>query len=225
MGKESFIIYKSFYPAIEDLSDEDLGALFRSLFEYQITGKECENKTISMAFKFFKNQFRLDNEKYLNVVERNKINGNKGGRKPKPKLTELNPKNPMGYLEPKQADNDNDNDNETDNVNELKPINIEYAKFIDWIRENAPNVQTLKEPITEDQYQKLKQYDRTLLKDTLIAMHNFKDLKKKYVSAYLTLTNWIKRNNNTNQENGKSRIDSNIEVAKLFLEQSRNNGL
>jgi hypothetical protein len=223
MGKESFIIYKSFYPAIEDLSDEDLGALFRSLFEYQITGKQCENKSISMAFKFFKNQFRLDEEKYLNVVERNRINGNKGGRKPKPKETEPNPKNPMGYSKPKKADNDNDN--ETDNDNELKPINIEYAKFNEWLKDNARNVLSLKEPITEDQFIKLKQYDRILLKDTLIAMHNFKDLKKKYVSAYLTLTNWIKRNNNTNIENGKSRIDSNIEVAKLFLEQSRNNGL
>jgi hypothetical protein len=218
MAKESFIIYKSFYPALEDLTDEDLGALFRALFEYQINGTECENKSISMAFKFFKNQFRLDEEKYLNVINRNKTNGSKGGR---PK-TQDNPKNPVGYLEPKKPYNDNDNVNE--NVNDkVLIINIEYLKFNDWLKENAPNVLKLKEPISEEQYFKLKEHDRTLLKDTLIAMHNFKDLRKKYVSAYLTLNNWIKRNNKT--ENGKSRISTNIEIAKQYIEQSRNNGL
>jgi len=220
MAKESFIIYKSFYPALEDLTDEDLGALFRALFEYQINGTECENKSISMAFKFFKNQFRLDEEKYLNVINRNKTNGSKGGR---PK-TQDNPKNPVGYLEPKKPYNDNDNVNENENVNDkVLIINIEYSKFNDWCKENAPNVLKLKEPISEEQYFKLKEHDRTLLKDTLIAMHNFKDLKKKYVSAYLTLNNWIKRNNK--QENGKSRISTNIEIAKQYIEQSRNNGL
>jgi len=220
MAKESFIIYKSFYPALEDLTDEDLGALFRALFEYQINGTECENKSISMAFKFFKNQFRLDEEKYLNVINRNKTNGSKGGR---PK-TQDNPKNPVGYLEPKKPYNDNDNVNENENVNDkVLIINIEYLKFNDWLKENAPNVLKLKEPISEEQYFKLKEHDRTLLKDTLIAMHNFKDLRKKYVSAYLTLNNWIKRNNK--QENGKSRISTNIEIAKQYIEQSRNNGL
>jgi hypothetical protein len=220
MAKESFIIYKSFYPALEDLTDEDLGALFRALFEYQINGTECENKSISMAFKFFKNQFRLDEEKYLNVINRNKTNGSKGGR---PK-TQDNPKNPVGYLEPKKPYNDNDNVNENENVNDkVLIINIEYLKFNDWLKENAPNVLKLKEPISEEQYFKLKEHDRTLLKDTLIAMHNFKDLRKKYVSAYLTLNNWIKRNNKT--ENGKSRISTNIEIAKQYIEQSRNNGL
>jgi hypothetical protein len=42
------------------------------------------------------------------VVNRNKNNGSKGGR---PK-TQDNPKNPVGYLKPKKADNDNGNDND-----------------------------------------------------------------------------------------------------------------
>jgi hypothetical protein len=107
--KESFVIYKAFYEPISELSDEDLGQLFRCIFLYQIKEIEPANTSrIYMAFQFFKNQFRLDNEKYLVVVNRNKNNGLKGGR---PK-TQDNPKNPVGYLKPKKADNDNNNDND-----------------------------------------------------------------------------------------------------------------
>ena len=113
--KESFVIYKAFYEPISELSDEDLGQLFRCIFLYQIKEIEPPNTSrIYMAFQFFKNQFRLDNEKYLVVVNRNKNNGSKGGR---PK-TQDNPKNPVGYLKPKKADKDN----EKDNVNDIKDI-------------------------------------------------------------------------------------------------------
>ena len=106
--KESFVIYKAFYEPISELSDEDLGQLFRYIFLYQINQIEPPNTSrVYMAFQFFKNQFRLDNEKYLKVVNRNKTNGLNGGR---PK-TQDNPKNPVGFSKPKKADNEKDNDN------------------------------------------------------------------------------------------------------------------
>jgi hypothetical protein len=105
--KESFVIYKAFYEPISELSDEDLGQLFRYIFLYQINQIEPPNTSrVYMAFQFFKNQFRLDNEKYLKVVNRNKTNGLNGGR---PK-TQDNPKNPVGFNKPKKADNEKDND-------------------------------------------------------------------------------------------------------------------
>jgi hypothetical protein len=109
--KESFVIYKAFYEPISELSDEQLGELFRCIFLYQLKGIEPNTTSqIYMAFQFFKNQFRLDNKKYLKVVNRNKTNGLNGGR---PK-TQDNPKNPVGFSKPKKADNDNEKDN--DNV-------------------------------------------------------------------------------------------------------------
>lgn len=112
MNKESFLIYKSFYEPIKFLDDEKLGKLFRAIFEYQINKIECQDMEIRMAFEFFKNQFRLDDEKYQKIVERNKENGKKGGR---PKQNEENPKNPVGLKKPKKADNDNDNEKDNDN--------------------------------------------------------------------------------------------------------------
>jgi hypothetical protein len=107
--KESFVIYKAFYEPISELSDEQLGELFRCIFLYQLKGIEPNTTSqIYMAFQFFKNQFRLDDAKYLKVVNRNKTNGLNGGR---PK-TQDNPKNPVGFSKPKKADNDNENDND-----------------------------------------------------------------------------------------------------------------
>lgn len=119
MNKESFLIYKSFYEPLKGLSDEDMGIIFRAIFEYQIYGKLPEiSPILNMAFSFIKDALDRDNLKYVSIVERNRNNGKNGGRpenKPK-KPTGLsgNPKNPKNPSEP---DNDNDNDNDTDSDN------------------------------------------------------------------------------------------------------------
>lgn len=107
--KQSFIIYKSFYEPIKDLKDEDLGKLFRAIYQYQITN-EIPNldANLKMAFMFFKNQFDVDDDKYERIVERNKLNGAKGGR---PSKTE---KTHSVISQPKKPDNDNENDIDND---------------------------------------------------------------------------------------------------------------
>ena len=62
-----------------------------------------------------------------------------------------------------------------------KPKNENFEKFKQWIAANAPNVAKLKEPFTE------------LIQDTLVSMHNYRELLKKYVSANLTFRKWAKR--------------------------------
>lgn len=118
--KEGFVIYKRFYEPVKILSDEQLGKLFRAIFEYQISGNENVENDIRIAFEFFKNQFALDNQKYQKIVERNRENGKKGGR---PKQ---NPKNPVGLEKPKKADKEKDKDKDKD----IKKENIKRKKFI-----------------------------------------------------------------------------------------------
>jgi hypothetical protein len=85
----------------------------------------------------------------------------------------------------------------------INPPDEKKEKFIffqNWIEKNAPNVSKLKEPFTQNQYEKL-QIDfpgqNEVIRDTLLSMHNKPDLTKKYISANLTLRNWIKlRNHN-----------------------------
>ena len=109
-NKPSFLLYKSFYEPIKHLSNDELGLLFRAIFDYQ-NGLDISNlsPSLGMAFAFFKNQFDLDSVKYEeSIVRRNQSNGSKGGR-PKKEETQNNPENPVGFLEPKKPDKDKDN--------------------------------------------------------------------------------------------------------------------
>jgi len=77
--KASFLVYKSYYAPIKNLSNEQLGRLFRAIFEYQINNEENVDNDIFMAFSFFKNQFDLDQKKYEKICEERRKNGKKGG--------------------------------------------------------------------------------------------------------------------------------------------------
>ena len=107
MGKESFLIYKSFYKPISKLSDKQLGRLFRAIFKYQLGEIITVEEDIEIAFEFFKNQFEIDENKYHGIVERNRSNGSKGGA-------------------PKRAKNDNSDDIGTTQIN---PNIIRKSKF------------------------------------------------------------------------------------------------
>lgn len=84
----------------------------------------------------------------------------------------------------------------------------EFKHFQAWIDANAPSVAKLRDPFTEDQFNKLREaYSAERVRDILLQMHNRPDLAKKYRSAYLTALNWLKRNNNYGQSSNNRRQD------------------
>ncbi len=119
---KSFIIHKDSLSILDQLTDEQAGKLFKAINQYQKTGEIGDvDQLIKIAINPFINQFSRDEIKYKTIIERNKINGLKGGR---PK----NPENPVGYLEtqkkqtkPKKAysKSDSDSDSKSDNKNEI----------------------------------------------------------------------------------------------------------
>ena len=125
MGKETFIIYKSFYKPIQKMSDKQLGRLFRAIFKYQLGEEVTVEEDIEMAFEFFKARFELDESKYQGIVERNRNNGRKAATKKVAESNEENPVAPSGGentqwhpVAPSGVYNDNDSDN--DNENEIR---------------------------------------------------------------------------------------------------------
>lgn len=115
--KDTFVFYKGWKKAVEDLPDSIRLEIYESVIEYATTGSLPDLKAMAKtAFNFIKADIDRDTEKYMSIVSRNKSNGSKGGR---PK------KNPLGFLEtqrnpekPKKADNEYDNDNEDEYDNE-----------------------------------------------------------------------------------------------------------
>ena len=134
--RPSFLIYKDSFEVLQELSDEDLGKVFRMIFEYTIDAVLPDKKDKNyIAFSFIKLHLDRDNKKYSDIVERNKSNGIKGGRPQKPKKPSGlngNPKNPS---EPKKPDIDIDIEIESDieSVKKIKSLNniTQYKNLIE----------------------------------------------------------------------------------------------
>ena len=123
MAKNSFVIYHNYRDTLEDLTDEQVGKLFRAIFDYEIDEKEPNfNGELKIAFRFIKKDLDLNNDKYESICERNRKNGQKGGA---PKGNQNARKQPK---QPKQPDNDNEYDNDYDNEYDNDYDNILESK-------------------------------------------------------------------------------------------------
>lgn len=82
-------------------------------------------------------------------------------------------------------------------ADESAKTNTEEDKFIDDLKRDYPRVMSMEDPLTYEQCTKLRNnYSKDQIRDILSRMENYKDLHKKYLSAYKTALNWLKRDNN-----------------------------
>lgn len=76
--KDSFVLYNSFYDPIKSLKNEQLGKLFRSIFNYTINGEITQDNDILIAFMFIKNQIDIDSKKWEQEKQKRSDAGKKG---------------------------------------------------------------------------------------------------------------------------------------------------
>lgn len=117
--KEGFIIYKSFYEPLRVLSDDQIGRLFRAIFEYQINGTTKVDNDIKMGFEFFKNQFRIDDEKYDKRCKKNQENIEKYWKNKENKQDT----NEYNRIQMNTKHTDKDKENEKENVKDNENVN------------------------------------------------------------------------------------------------------
>jgi hypothetical protein len=126
-NKKSFVLYCDIIHTLNKLSDEEAGKLFKLILSYvNDENPEPDDRLLDLTFEPIKQQLKRDLKSYEAVIERNRINGMKGGRPKKEKPKE--PKKPSGFInnpenptEPKKPDNDNDtvNDSESEDDYEI----------------------------------------------------------------------------------------------------------
>lgn len=108
--RDSFVFYRSFMEAIEDLPAEDFKRCVVSLTEYALDDKEPDaSGVVKTFFKLAKPQIDANNKRFENGCKGGAPLGNQNARK-QPKTTEKQPKNNL--KQPNVNDNDNDNDND-----------------------------------------------------------------------------------------------------------------
>jgi len=193
--KKAFVAYCDWLESFEELTDEEAGKLAKHLFRY-VNDKNPEppDKLTQMCFIPIKQSLKRDLVKYEERAERSRLNGLKGGR---PKTQETQ----RVISEPKEPDSVTDRDTGTGIVKDN--IDISIHPLIQWIEENTPRVQQLKEPITEQQAERIvKEYEIDFIYQVFSNMHNYKKLSSTVVSANLTFRKWANKDLE-NQNNGK----------------------
>jgi len=109
MERSSFVFYKDWKEAIKGLPDDIRLEIYDSITGYAF-GDNIEGlkPMAAIAFNFMKTTIDRDIERYMSIAERNRNNGKNGGRPKKPKITQNNPNNPVGFLETQNNPNNPD---------------------------------------------------------------------------------------------------------------------
>lgn len=126
--QKGIVIYYSYLETMEDLTNEEFGALMRSALEYAKTGSIPELKgNERILFKTIKYQIDQDLEKYKNKCDKNRENIEK--RWKEIKKEEINT-NVYDCIRPnkKNTKHTNINENENENENNKKEKNIKKEK-------------------------------------------------------------------------------------------------
>jgi len=116
--KKSFILYTDQSGVFNQLPDEIAGKLIKHIFAYvNDENPISEDLIINIAFEPIKQSLKRDLKRYEEYVDKQSVNGAKGGR-PK-KATETQITQPF-FQKPKKADSVSDSVNVNDSVNKRK---------------------------------------------------------------------------------------------------------
>jgi len=116
--KKSFLLYCDQQGVFNKLPDEIAGKLIKHIFAYvNDENPPCDDLLLSIAFEPIKTQLKRDLVKYVDYIEKQSVNGSKGGR---PKKANETQKTQAFFQEPKKADTDNVTDTDTDTVTDKK---------------------------------------------------------------------------------------------------------
>lgn len=199
--KDSFILYTEQKEIIEALTDEDAGALFKTLYQYVNGENPTITNNIKIAFIAIRQQLDRNAEKYEAKREKLKQNGLKGGR---PKKIENQNKpnglseNQMVILESKKSLYVNDNVN-VNNINDHSNKNFEefwnkYPKKLNKKKSETIFLQAIKKTNPQDILKGVDNYNKH------IKVNNIQSQYIKYPTTWLNGECWNDEYSNSIQE-------------------------
>ena len=180
--KKSFILYNDQSGVFNQLPDEIAGKLIKHIFAYvNDENPICDDLIINIAFEPIKQSLKRDLKRYEQYIEKQSLNGAKGGR-PK-KAIETQETQPF-FEKPKKTDSVNVSDSVNDNDNKINLLVFDefYNLYNKKVNRNA-SIKAFKK-IKSIEYDKIR-------KHIPIFVNSFKDKQfQPYFSTYLNNERW-----------------------------------
>ena len=180
--KKSFILYTDQSGVFNQLPDEIAGKLIKHIFAYvNDENPISEDLIINIAFEPIKQSLKRDLKRYEVYVDKQSVNGAKGGRPKKP--TETQKTQPF-FEKPKKADSVSVSDsvNDNDNKIDIKVFDELYNLYNKKVNRNAS--------LKAFNKIKSKEYD-AIRKHIPNFVNSFKDKQfQPYFSTYLNNERW-----------------------------------
>jgi hypothetical protein len=134
--KKSFIMYADQQGVFKQLPDDVAGRLIKHIFSYVNDENPCtEELIINIAFEPIKQSLKRDLKRWEDYIEKQSLNGKKGGRPPKAKESQET----QAFLnKPKKADSVSVSVN--DSVNENEKIKQFKAPTVGELKNEFPNI-------------------------------------------------------------------------------------
>lgn len=208
MQRDSFIFYRSFYEAINDLPEKNQLKVYKAICELSLNFEEIDLSGLSSTiFKLIKPQLEANNKRYKNGLK-GKDFGSLGGRPLKPQ--------DKPQKNPKKTPNINVNDNDNVNVND-NDIYIADEKHKNNKKEKYGTYGRIK--LTINEYLKLRdEYGEDFIKNQIELLDEYiesNNNKNKYTNFNLVLRKSIRENwfkDKTEKKGKQSAVDCLIEM-------------
>jgi DnaD/phage-associated family protein len=174
MQRDSFIFYRSFYEAINDLPEKSQLKVYKAICEMSLNFDEIDLSGLSLTiFKLIKPQLEANNKRYTNGSKGGAPKGNQNATKKQSKNNQKTTKK-----QPNNNVNENDNENVNDNINTSSSNNI-YSYLEDNLGRtlNGAEIELATAWANEYDWEKIEY----AIKETLIARAN----NLKYTDAIL----------------------------------------
>ncbi|MDB2611868.1 DUF6291 domain-containing protein [Gammaproteobacteria bacterium] len=182
-NKKSFILYTDLIHTVEQLNEEQAGRLFKHILGYvNDLNPQTDDVITKIAFEPIKQQLKRDLQKWDSYIEKQSLNGKKGGRPKKPKESE---KTQAFSEKPKKADSVNVSDSVNVNVinKRDKSLLVERDEIFDQVWKAYSQVSTRQPGSKKDAASKFKKLKQTELEK--IRQHLPKYLKN-HIAAQKT---------------------------------------
>lgn len=152
MKKDTFSLRKTFLKPITNLTDAQLGRLFKAIYQYQCGEKPELTDDIAVHFSYFEAEFKAEEEKRRRRAEkaaerrRKKLEEAQTAAEPQPAHETAEPEKPSGI-------------NVAEYDKKMRDLKIEYTDLRDKIRKIHPKIYKLGlSKLSFDDYARLRRH-------------------------------------------------------------------